>query len=181
MNIEEAKKSGTVKLNVGSGIGHGLKRDFVNIDIVDDPKIDLVCDIRNGLPLENESVDFIECLEVLEHLHQNKVGEVVKDFYRVLKPGGKIILSVPNLPVIIFLWLANIDGKKWKKWIDCIYGGQVYPSDTHITGFDKERLYKRFNDAGEWSRIKVYENGEYGRQLVCEAVKLHREKRKVKV
>ena len=171
MKLEDAIKSGIVKLNVGSGIGGAVNPDFVNIDVVDHPKIDLVCDITKGIPIEDGKVTYIECMEVLEHLHRNSTSKVLEEFYRILKIGGRIKLSVPNLPVILDLWLRNVDGKRWEKWLLCLFGGQVYPSDTHLTGFDKERLTKIFEDGGKWSSLKTYENGEYNRQLICEAIK----------
>lgn len=47
-------------------------------------------------PFESESFDSIICNQVLEHVFEPK--EFLSEFYRVLKPGGKLLLTVP------FIW-----------------------------------------------------------------------------
>lgn len=46
------------------------------------------------LPKEIRTFDEIICFEVLEHLIRD--GEVVKEFYRILRPGGMLHLCCPN-------------------------------------------------------------------------------------
>lgn len=48
------------------------------------------------LPIENDSIDYIICDEVFEHMRGNLIF-TFGEFYRVLKPGGIISLSTPNL------------------------------------------------------------------------------------
>ncbi len=47
----------------------------------------------DGLPLADESVDAILCTQVLEHLEWPR--EAVREFHRVLKPGGVLYLTAP--------------------------------------------------------------------------------------
>ncbi len=51
-------------------------------------------DVSSGLPFEDGSFDFAFCIEVLEHVPNpwGTLGEI----HRVLRPGGILILSVPN-------------------------------------------------------------------------------------
>lgn len=51
-------------------------------------------DILN-LPFINNSIDAIICLEVLEHVKNPFIA--IEEVYRVLKPKGKLILSIPFL------------------------------------------------------------------------------------
>ncbi len=51
------------------------------------------------LPFENDSLDFILALDLLEHLEDDAQG--LSDFYRVLKPGGRALFTVPAFK---FLW-----------------------------------------------------------------------------
>ena len=49
-------------------------------------------DIRD-LPFEDESVDLAFATDILEHVDQDDVG--LKEIFRILKPGGHALLTVP--------------------------------------------------------------------------------------
>jgi len=71
----------------GQGNNEGLqtnKRDNTKLDIISD-----IIDI----PVEDNHFNTIMCVEVLEHIP--KPTKAVKEFYRILKPGGKLILTAP--------------------------------------------------------------------------------------
>lgn len=82
------KKSGYQEL-----IGGQHKITTVNIDINTDS--DLVFDIENFFPLSSESFDCVICFNVLEHIFDYK--NVLDESFRVLKPGGKFIITTPFL------------------------------------------------------------------------------------
>lgn len=50
--------------------------------------------IRNGLPLEDASVDVLICQEGIEHFSDQ--FEAFKEFNRVIKPGGTLLITTPN-------------------------------------------------------------------------------------
>jgi len=52
-----------------------------------------------GLPFLPESLDGVWMLDILEHLDRD--AEALKEAYRVLRPGGKVLITVPAFP---FLW-----------------------------------------------------------------------------
>lgn len=52
------------------------------------------------IPLSNDSIDVVLCTELLEHCQNPE--EILVEVYRVLKPGGKILLTVP------FLWNLHL-------------------------------------------------------------------------
>jgi len=49
-----------------------------------------------AVPLEDESVDLVLCTEVLEHLPD--AGHALREFRRILRDGGRAILSIPIPP-----------------------------------------------------------------------------------
>lgn len=59
-------------------------------------KIDFkVCDVTKPLPFENNSFDYVVLAEVIEHLRNPY--QVMQELSRILRPGGKMILSTPNI------------------------------------------------------------------------------------
>src|SRR4030065_1081692 len=65
----------------------------------DTSRIDLVCDITN-IPELDASCDFILCSEVLEHVPDP--SKVLDEFARLLKVGGKLILTAPFASLVHF-------------------------------------------------------------------------------
>lgn len=54
--------------------------------------VDFACPAHD-IPLPNQELDSIVCTEVLEHVPNPQ--EVWREFARVLKPGGKVLLAAP--------------------------------------------------------------------------------------
>lgn len=71
----------------------------VGIDINYCSRFVIMGDIKN-LPFSNESFDLVLCLDVLEHINFNEQEKAIKEIYRVIKHGGEVIFSLPNLAYI---------------------------------------------------------------------------------
>jgi SAM-dependent methyltransferase len=54
-------------------------------------------DVAFGMPFENNSVDFAFSSHLLEHLRQEQAELLLRDIWRVLKPGGYARTCVPDL------------------------------------------------------------------------------------
>lgn len=54
----------------------------------------LVANLDNALPLESAQYDWVLCLDVLEHLMAP--DHTLREAHRLLKPGGKLLINVPN-------------------------------------------------------------------------------------
>jgi len=80
------------KLNIGCG--KNVKVGWINLDRFDLPGLDVVHDIENlPLPFDDKEFEEIVCDNVLEHL---EYIPVLKDLYRILKPGGHLRIRVPH-------------------------------------------------------------------------------------
>ena len=109
---KEAAKfiSGTV-LEVGSGEGYGIMElasksdhyiavDKYNTEISDKLKLENnITFIQSEVPplkgIEDNSIDFVVTFQVIEHIENDKM--FLQEIHRVLKPGGKVILTTPNI------------------------------------------------------------------------------------
>jgi predicted SAM-dependent methyltransferase len=103
---------GPVKLNVGCGTDY--KNGWINIDNNSDhniEKLDLDWDLRNPLPFDDNSVDFIFNEHFLEHLTVEEGQGAIKDFMRVLKPDGVLRIAMPDLETAIKFY----NDPNWKR------------------------------------------------------------------
>jgi len=49
------------------------------------------------LAFETSSFERISCLEVIEHIHPEQGRAVLRTFHRLLVPGGRLVISTPNM------------------------------------------------------------------------------------
>jgi predicted SAM-dependent methyltransferase len=75
-----------MKLNLGSN--KKKLEGYVNIDIDPAHKPDLVCDVTQGLPFDDSTIDEVRAFDFLEHIPLGQTMAVINDIWRVLKPGG---------------------------------------------------------------------------------------------
>ena len=61
------------------------------------PGVDIACDIRRGLPLESESIDYAVSIHALPEVPYPDLVPVLVELHRVLKPGGVLRLGLPDL------------------------------------------------------------------------------------
>ena len=83
-------------LRLNLGCGYSPQEGFINIDNRQEVKPDLVCDVLEGLPYEDNTVDEIMADDFLEHIPIGKTIQVVTEIWRVLKPGGLFKSSTPD-------------------------------------------------------------------------------------
>jgi len=60
--------------------------------------------LENHLPFEDSTFNIVTMLAVLEHIENEQ--QILKEIYRVLVPGGKLIITVPSVwsqPILEFL------------------------------------------------------------------------------
>lgn len=70
---------------------------WINADIKKGPGIDMSCDILEGLPLDDESIDYISSQHALQELQITDQGKALRELRRVLKPNGVLRLCLPDL------------------------------------------------------------------------------------
>ncbi|MBT3721755.1 MAG: methyltransferase domain-containing protein [Gammaproteobacteria bacterium] len=61
-------------------------------------------DLAFGLPLHNNSIDFIYSSHFFEHLFKDDAANLLSDCLNALKPGGVIRISIPDLSYALSLY-----------------------------------------------------------------------------
>jgi len=97
-------------LNVGCG--RNAHPDFINIDYLWHPQVDLCWDITRKLPFEDRSIEGIFTEHCLEHFPLSVGFEILKDMRRILKPGGTLRIAVPDAEIYLRTYLAQLSGDK---------------------------------------------------------------------
>ena len=151
--------SGTV-LDFGAGTGNLARllcenrsiSKVIASDIIDfgnnyqHPKLDWVFhDLNYDITLEAASVDAVFAVEVIEHLENPR--HLAREWFRVLKPGGHLLVSTPN-------------NETWRSVLSLMfkshftaYTGASYPA--HITALLRTDIERVFVEAG-FSQISFH-------------------------
>jgi len=95
MNFRQVvlSKHKPIKLNLGCG--DEILNGYFNCDLYGD-KADMIFDSAN-IPFSDNSVNEVRAYHLIEHFDFMKGPKVLKEWYRVLKPGGKLVLETPDL------------------------------------------------------------------------------------
>ncbi|MFA5358066.1 MAG: methyltransferase domain-containing protein [archaeon] len=151
------------------GCGEKPREGYIHFDVRKLKGVDFVGDAKK-LPFENNSFEEIYSRFFLEHLPRNDAKKALKEMLRVLSPGGRVEIIVPNLEYFCKLFLeGNEQEKEWS--LNKIYGFEKYGEDHHYFGYNFETLEKFLEEAG-FEKVKKIESKEKEAQyLAAEAFK----------
>ena len=149
-----------VNINLGSGLNPVA--GFVNVDVLPDaPGVDVVADITERLPFDDGAADVLYASHILEHFSHADVPTLLADWRRVLRPGGQLLIAVPDLAVIASMLLEERRG--WftpphNPWLGALYGGQKDDWDYHKGGFTDQWLAYTLAQAdfGHMRRVRSF-------------------------
>lgn len=82
-----------LKLHLGSGDKYWP--GFVNLDKYSS-RADVHCE-GTHLPHQPNTADELHAIHLLEHFHRLEAENALREWYRVLKPKGKLVLELPSL------------------------------------------------------------------------------------
>jgi len=143
-------------LDIGAG-GYSSDDKFTSVDLVTE------CDIKasmDAIPLPDGCVEGIFSSNALEHIGKHQIIPTLREWRRLLKPGGKIQLVLPDLEWAVLWWLSHQEDRGWS--MDIIYGHQLHEGEYHKTGFTPRIIWEYFMEAGGFEVHKIeYILGDY--------------------
>ena len=90
---------GNMAINLELGHSHIQSSDWLTMD--QNLACDLFWDYRNGIPFPSASVDALHSRNSLQRLSTQQLDFLLRDCYRVLKPGGALFFSVPDAEPVL--------------------------------------------------------------------------------
>jgi ubiquinone/menaquinone biosynthesis C-methylase UbiE len=145
-----------VKLNLGCG--DKILDGYINVDVANErsgKQLNIICDVRNLNSFIDNYADEILAVHVVEHFWRWEVVQILKEWVRVLKPGGKMILECPNLKSACEEFLKDPDlnsgpGQEGQRTMWVFYGDPRWtdPLMVHRWGYTPLSLAKVMHEAG---------------------------------
>jgi len=140
-----APLDGAVRLNVGCGDCPHLS--YYNVDNnreVAIPFFNFIQADAHALPVASESVDVVYASHLLEHYPvlaapegTATASDALREWYRVLRPGGVLYVAVPAFELIARMCLAN--GPQQDHWMLRVFG-QPRPGMSHCWAYTTRSL-----------------------------------------
>lgn len=163
-----------MKLNVGAG--NKRPDGYFNIDAVQHPKaspLDLVAE-AHAIPLPDACADEVMAIHLVEHIYPHDLHATLVEWHRLLKPGGRLVLEMPDIEKCCRNLIKGTDESLSLRGI---YGDNPNGShwDDHKTGWSFRTLAPVVANAGFRSIVEkqteFHKKGRGIRDFRLEAMK----------
>lgn len=142
-----------IKLNMGSG--EDSDPDFIHIDS-HNPKANIKSDVFD-LKLTANSLDVVQAIHFIEHIPHYRVFELLNAWLDALKPGGELIMELPDLQALCSEYPHKSHQEKHDIAM-CIYGISANSAHSpHLWGYDPQIMTDILTQVG-YQNIEVQES-----------------------
>jgi len=163
-------------MNIEFGCGqHPNKKDYKTCDIRSLPGIDFVCaawDIDQFV--DNNCVDNIFSRHFFEHLTFRQGKIVLEKWHKILKPGGRLEIILPNMTYHINQWISRSNSNELIQAQNGFWGAQRGDIndiwDIHKSGYDFDTLSATLQNA-KFGKIKNLTTPLHDKHLWIECYK----------
>lgn len=138
------------KLQIGTGIN--VLAGWLNTDLLPDPRRGEIAflDARKRFPFADCAFDYVFSEHLIEHMEYAEGVKMLRECFRVLRPGGKIRIATPDLRFLVGLYSSEKTDLQ-KRYI-------VWAVDTHIskTGIHQD-VFVINNFFQSWGHRFIYD------------------------
>lgn len=110
---------------------------YTNVDIRSEVNPDVVDDVLELKKFKNNTVDVIYTCHVLEHLSRENSKKALTRWFDLLKPGGILRVSVPDIQAVCEHYIYHKDLNILTAFL---WGSQKHEYDFHYMGWDEITL-----------------------------------------
>ena len=145
-----------MKLNLGCG--DKILAGYVNVDVAPSragKKPDVICDLHRLEGFADSTAEEILAVHVVEHFWRWEIVDVLREWARVLMPGGAMVLECPNLLSACQQFLADPEtfsgpGPEGQRTMWVFYGDPRWrdPLMVHRWGYTPRSLAGIMREAG---------------------------------
>jgi ubiquinone/menaquinone biosynthesis C-methylase UbiE len=180
------KPKDEIWLNIGCGIS--FYKDFINVDkyvdmedirkrlkakdpILKNAFIEKGAKYVKGditeLPFPDNYADYIETVDVIEHVSHWDVQKAFNELYRVSKKGGTLKMLTVSFDSIAQMWIEAVVGKNYTEcheWYhnisEIIFGNQMHEGEFHKVPLNPSYISYLMKQAGWYDfKIEIYPRG----------------------
>jgi SAM-dependent methyltransferase len=131
------------KVVIDIGCGERKTPGAIGLDIAKLKSVDVLGDVTFGLPFKDSSVDAVHAQHVLEHFED--LPAVMKEVWRVCKPGGRFYVTVPHSSSHFMTWRdpthkRGINLSTFEYFDRRTFDGGLF---SYYSGIDFRRVYAR--------------------------------------
>lgn len=152
-----ARPDGSQGLNLHLGCGRINHPAFVNVDGAYFPHVHHIRRLDDLSPFADSTVNFIYASHCLEHFEYGGVPTVLREWRRVLQPGGIARISVPDFDTMVDAYVQG--GRKVPDIEVYLLGGHGNKYNYHLALFNEARLSSLLIEAG-FSQVRRWERDQ---------------------
>jgi predicted SAM-dependent methyltransferase len=140
----------------GLHLGAGGTRipGLINCDLFD-PRADRKLDATNLAGIDGGSVDLIEHHHMIEHLSLEQADHALREWARVLQPGGLLVFTCPDLVRVCWLYIRTriVDAirpraDQLEYQVKMFVGSQEHEGMFHKSHYDAQRVRRLLQPRG---------------------------------
>jgi predicted SAM-dependent methyltransferase len=155
------------------GAGYDILEGWLNTDILPIVRGVVYLDAKKPFPFEDGTFDYVFSEHLIEHLTYDDGMFMIRECYRVLKPGGRIRISTPDLQVLLGLYTPSKSEvqQKYIRWVidmitlqkgrysECFVVNYAFRKWGHQFLYDRTTLRNTMEEVG-FVQVTSYRPGE---------------------
>ena len=149
--IAEYFKSHPVR-KVCIGAGYHQRDGWLNTDYYPISNQIVFMDATSPFPIEKNSVDYVLCEHVIEHMPYSSSDLMLQQIQLILKPGGKLRIVTPDLDKFLNMkaLLAHETVRRYVEWSNITFGA-LDEDENRMPSFSINRVFR------EWGHLFIFD------------------------